>query len=90
MRRALAQEPQDLLEKPRPGGARQRVAAGDDGVVDVGRDAEVEPRAELDGAQDAHRIFAKAHHRIADGVHGAALDVGHAADPVEHFAALES
>ena len=41
-------------------------------VVDVGRDAEVEARRELDGAQDADRVLAEADDRVADGVDRAA------------------
>ena len=50
---------------------------------------EVEARRELDRAEDADRILAEAHARLADGADDAALDVRHAAAPVEDLAAIE-
>ena len=40
---AAAEEPEDLFEEPRPGGAGERLAAGDHRVVDVRLDPQVQP-----------------------------------------------
>src|SRR5205807_1725163 len=70
------------------GGAAELRAVRDDGVVDVEVDPEVEAGGELDRAEDAHRIFAESHVGVADGADDAALDVDHAAHPVEDLAAV--
>ena len=89
MRVARAHEPEDLLRQARPRGERERLAAVDDRVVHVRRDAEVELSGELDRAQDAHGVLAEARLGVADRVHDAPLDVGHAADPIEDLLPLE-
>jgi hypothetical protein len=46
-------------------------------------DAQAEARGELDRPQDAHRVLAHAHVRVADGAQDAGLEVVDALDPVE-------
>ena len=89
VRRTTTHEPQDLLEDARACGLRELLATRHHRVVDVRLDAEVEPRRELDRAEDANRVLAEADDRLADGVNRAAFDVLHPAAPVEHLAAIE-
>src|SRR5262249_61329808 len=48
-----------------------------------------EPRRELDGAQDAHRVLAEADVRVADGADEARLEVGEPPDVVLHLARFD-
>ena len=54
----------------------------------LGIDTQIETRTELDGAQDANRVFHEAHQRIADGANHTTLDVLHATAPIEHLTTL--
>jgi hypothetical protein len=84
-----AHEAEHLLEEARPPRSGKPVAAHDDGVVHFCGDRQVEPRAELDRAEDAHGILAKADYRIANRADDAVLDVRHPADPVENRMPLD-
>ncbi len=54
------------------------------GFVGIGIDAQIQTRGELDCPQHAHGIFSETDHRITDRAHGARVDVGHSAAPIQH------
>ena len=80
---AAAQQAQDLLEDPRRRCAHEVLGGLGHRRERLALDLEAEPARELDRAQDAHRVLAEAHHRIADGADHARLDVREAVDVVD-------
>jgi hypothetical protein len=82
-RMATAQQAQDLLQQARRRRARQVRSAGGHRRQRVRFDVEAEPAGELRRAQDAHRVLAEAHARIADGADRPRAQVRQAAGIVE-------
>ena len=80
---AAAQQPQDLLQHARRGAAHEVVRRLAHRRERLGGDGEAQARGELGGAQDAHRVLAEAHARVADRADQPRLQVAQAVAVVE-------
>ena len=89
MRRTATKEAKKLLEHSRRSCTPKLSALANHRVVDLRVETHIEARAELDCAEDAHRIFPKADVWITDRTQQVLLEVSHATDEVDHLSALE-
>ena len=80
---AAAQQPQDLFEHARGRGADEIAGGLLHRLERLGLDVETEATRELGRPQDAHRVLAEAHGRIADRADHAGFEVGQPVAPVE-------
>ena len=81
----MDEHPPQLLGDPLGGDALDLAGHGPQRGVGCRLDLEPEPRRQADGPQAAQLVFAQPRRRVADGAQDVVLQVGLAADVVDHL-----